>query len=152
SSGPADFPFARAEVLALLPNISSSFKISRAAEWMGTITEDRNAAISGLTRRQARMTPIEIKVGTNVYRMKMVEDRVMTPLLAQMALASAIDTTEHAIGPSTYTVKGRINFVNGASAPIETVTTGDLGVAPLTALAAGTPLGYALGSGFDELR
>ncbi len=152
STGTTDFPFASAEVMALLPNISSSFKISRAAEWMGTITEDRNAAISGLTRKQARMTPLEIKVGANVYRMKMVEDRVMTPLIAQMALSSAIDTTEHAIGPSTYSVKGRINFMGGASVPVETVATGDVGVGPLTALAVGTPLGYALGSGFDALR
>ena len=38
-SGPSDVPFARAEVLALLPNVSSSFKISAAREWMGTLTE-----------------------------------------------------------------------------------------------------------------
>ena len=49
SSGTTEFPFARAEVLALLPNVSSSFKISRAVEWMGTVTEDRNAAIAGVT-------------------------------------------------------------------------------------------------------
>ena len=152
SSGTTDFPFARAEVLALLPNVSSSFKISRAVEWMGTVTEDRNAAISGVTRRQAAMTPLEIKVGTNVYRMRMVEDRVMTPLLAQMALSSAIDTTEHSVGPATYSVKGTIRFAGGASVPIETVSTGDLAVGPLTSLAVGTPLGYALGSGFDALK
>ena len=40
--GATDLPFARSEVLALLPNLSASFKISTAREWMGTITEDRN--------------------------------------------------------------------------------------------------------------
>ena len=40
--GRREMPFARSEVLALLPNLSASFKISTAREWMGTITEDRN--------------------------------------------------------------------------------------------------------------
>jgi hypothetical protein len=47
--GSTDLPFASAEVLALLPNLSSSFKISIAREWMGSITSDRETAVSGLT-------------------------------------------------------------------------------------------------------
>ncbi len=47
AAGPTELPFARSEVLALLPNLSASFKISTAREWMGTITDDRNAAIAG---------------------------------------------------------------------------------------------------------
>ena len=105
-----ELPFARSEVLALLPNLSSSFKISQPREWMGTITEDRNSAISGLTGRRARMTPIEIKVGSNTYRMGMIQDRVMTPLVAQMAVFSAIDATARNIGAASYTVRGQHQF------------------------------------------
>jgi hypothetical protein len=54
AEGPTDLPFALAEVLALLPNLSSSFKISTAREWMGAITADRDTAISGLTGQQAK--------------------------------------------------------------------------------------------------
>ena len=62
-----------AEVLTLLPSLTSSFKISQASEWMGTITEDRNVAISGLTGRTAAMTPLEIKMGSNTYRVRMTQ-------------------------------------------------------------------------------
>src|SRR4029079_18061207 len=66
--GSTDLPFARAEVLALMPNLSSSFKISMAREWMGSITSDRETAVSGLTGRQASLIPVQIRVGANAYR------------------------------------------------------------------------------------
>ena len=58
-----DLPFARAEVLTLLPNLHASFKISAAQEWMGSITEDRNTAVSGMLGKRAPLVPLEIKVG-----------------------------------------------------------------------------------------
>ncbi len=53
SVGNTQLPFARAEVLALLPNLSSSFKISSPLEWMGTITQDRSTSIYGELGRKA---------------------------------------------------------------------------------------------------
>jgi hypothetical protein len=151
STGATELPFARAEVLTLLPNLSSSFKISQATEWMGTITGDRNAAISGVAGRRARMTPLEIRVGSNVYRMSMIQDRVMTPLVAQMAVASAIDTTERSVGPSTYSIRGRINFAGGSVLAIDNVYSGDVNTWALASLGTSAPISYALGSGFDAL-
>ena len=52
--GATELPFARAEVLTLLPTLSTSFKISTAREMMGTITEDRNTAVAGELGRRAR--------------------------------------------------------------------------------------------------
>src|ERR1700722_2385637 len=112
-SGPSDVPFARAEVLALLPNLSSSFKISAAREWMGTLTDDRSTAVSGLMGRRASMAPVDIRVGKNVYHMQVIQDRVMTPLVAQMALFSAIDATERAQGGSTFSIRGHLDFDGG---------------------------------------
>ncbi|HEY1964910.1 MAG TPA: SpoIVB peptidase S55 domain-containing protein, partial [Acidobacteriaceae bacterium] len=83
ATGPTNMPFARAEVLALLPSLSSSFKISKASEWMGTITADRDTAISGITGRSAAMAPIEIRVGNTTYHMSVIQDRIMTPIVAQ---------------------------------------------------------------------
>ena len=152
ATGSTELPFARAEVLALLPNLSSSFKISQAQEWMGVITEDRNAAVSGVTGRRAQMTPIEIKVGANTYRMRMIQDRVMTPLIAQMAVVSAIDTTERTIGGATYAVRGRINFAGGASLPVDNINTGDVSAGAIAAMGVAAPMSIALASGFDALK
>jgi hypothetical protein len=151
SAGETELPFARSEVLALLPNLSSSFKISQPREWMGTITEDRNSAISGLTGRRARLTPIEIKIGSNSYRMGMIQDRVLTPLVAQMAVFSAIDGIARNIGAASYTIQGKLNFESG-SVKVDNVYSGDVSVSSLASAGIATPLSYALASGFDALK
>ncbi len=150
AAGPTELPFARSEVLALLPNLSSSFKISAAREWMGAITEDRNNAVSGILGRRAPMVPLDLRVGSNVYHMRMVRNRVMTPLIAQMAVFSAIDETERAVGAATYAVHGRLDF-DGSSVTIANAYSGDVAVAAMAAMGVGAPLAYAMSSGFDAL-
>jgi hypothetical protein len=151
ASGPSDIPFARAEVLALLPNVSSSFKISAAREWMGTLTDDRSTAVSGVMGRRAAMAPVDIHVGNNSYHMRVVQDRVMTPLVTQMALFSAIDATERAQGGSTFSVTGHLDF-EGGSVRVDNVYSGDVAVAALAALGVGTSLNFAMASGFDAFK
>ncbi len=151
ASGPSDIPFARAEVLALLPNVSSSFKISAAREWMGSLTDDRATAVSGVIGRRAATAPVQIRVGKNVYRMQVIQDRVMTPLVTQMALYSAIDATERGQGGSTFTVRGRLDF-QGGTVNVDNVYSGDVAVSVLAALGVGTSLNYAMNSGFDAFK
>ncbi len=151
AGGPTELPFARSEVLALLPNLQASFKISTAREWMGVITEDRSAAISGMIGRRAVTVPMEIKIGAHTYHMAMIQDRVMTPLVTQMAVFSAIDATERSIGPSTYSVRGHLDF-EGGSARVDNVYAGDLNTPAMAALGVATPLSYALGAGFDQMK
>lgn len=149
--GSTDLPFASAEVLALLPNLSSSFKISAAREWMGSITSDRDTAVSGITGRQASLIPVQIRVGQNAYQMQLVQDRVMTPLLMQMALFSAIDSTERSVGAQAYSVRGQLDF-DGGSVRVDDVYSGDVGVAVIASAGVGSPIAYALQSGFDALK
>jgi hypothetical protein len=151
ASGPSDIPFARAEVIALLPNVSSSFKISAAREWMGTLTDDRSTAVSGVMGRRAAMAPVDIRVGKNEYHMQVIQDRVMTPLVTQMALFSAIDATERAQGGSTFSIRGHLDF-EGGSVRVDNVYSGDVAVPALAALGVGTSLNYAMASGFDAFK
>ncbi len=149
--GPSEMPFAKAEVLALLPNLQASFKISAAREQMGTITDDRNAAISGMLGRRAAMVPISIKVGANSYQMQMIQDRVMTPLVAQMAIFSALDATERSVGGATFNLRGHIDF-DGGSIRVDNIYSGDVNAEAFAALGMATPLSYALNAGFDQLK
>jgi hypothetical protein len=151
ATGPTDLPFARAEVLALLPNLANSFKISQATEWMGAITADRDTAISGIVGRRASVAPIEIRVGKNDYHMNVARDPILTPLVAQMAVFSAIDSTERSVGAATYAVHGRAEF-EGGSVKLDNVYSGDVNTATTASLGVATPLSYALTSGFDALR
>jgi hypothetical protein len=151
AGGATSLPFARAEVLGLLPNLNASFKIATAREWMGSITEDRNAAISGYTGRAAALVPFDVKVGANTYRMRMVQDRVMSPLLAQMAVFNSLDATERAMGPSAFSVRGHLDF-EGGTVRLDNVYSGDVAAPAAAALGVATPLSFALASGFDALK
>ena len=151
ATGPTDLPFARAEVLALLPNLANSFKISQSTEWMGSITADRDTAISGIVGRRAATTPLEIRVDKNDYRMNIAQDRILTPMVAQMAVFSAIDSTQRSVGAATYAVRGHADF-EGGTVKLDNVYSGDVNTAAMASLGVATPLSYALTSGFDALR
>ena len=151
SEGTTDLPFARAEVLTLLPNLQSSFKISMAKEWMGSITSDRDVAVAGLTGRRANLLPVQITVGQNVYKMRLIQDRLMTPLLLQMAVFSSIDATERSVGAQTYLVRGQIDF-DGGVVRIDDVYSGDLGVSAQAASNVASPVAFAFQSGLDALK
>jgi hypothetical protein len=87
------------------------------------------------------------------YRMQMVNDRVLAPLLVQIALYSAIDATERTMGVSSLEVRGHISF-QGAVPPIElnNVYTGDVNVPLQASLNTAVPLAYLMQSGFDALK
>jgi hypothetical protein len=149
--GPTDLPFAKAEVLALLPNLANSFKISQATEWMGSITSDLDTAISGIAGRRASLAPLEIRVGQNDYKMNVARDPILTPLVAQMAVFSAIDSTQRGQGAAAYALKGHADF-EGGTVKLDNVYSGDSATAAIAALSVATPLAYAMTSGFDALR
>ena len=158
SVGPTELPFARSEVLTLLPNLSSSFKISAPKEWMGTISQDRNTAIAGEMGRRAHMAPISIVLnrgGRRIegYEMQMVNDRFLAPFLMQIAVFSAIDSTQRTLGAATYSVRGEIEF-QGNEPPLKlnNMYSGDANTAQLVSLSSAIPLAYVLQSGFSSLE
>ncbi len=158
--GATGLPFARSEVVTLLPNLSSSFKISSAREWMGTINQDRSTAVTGELGRRADTIPLAISVREHgpgardsSYKMRMVNDRVLSPFLLQIAMFSAIDATERTTGEATLAVTGTVEFEGGGT-PLKLTNTyaGDFNLAVQASLATAVPVAYAMQSGFDALR
>jgi hypothetical protein len=156
--GATSLPFARSEVLALIPNINTSFKLSAAREWMGTIAYDGNTAVSGEFGRRAATVPVSVSVargGRSIesYRMNMVNDPLLSPLLVQMAVFSAIDATERTVGAATVRITGDIDFQN-APAPvrINNMFSADNGSATQASLFTAVPVAYVMQSDFSALR
>jgi SpoIVB peptidase S55 len=156
--GPTNLPFTRSEVMALLANVNTSFKISSAHELMGVISQDRNTAIEGSLGTRADMVPLDIAVTQDTkhvesYHMHMVNDRFLSPFLLQMALFSAIDATERATGVSSIVVHGAIEFQNRKDpVPLQNIYAGDGGSAMLAASSTAVPLAYLMQAGFDQLK
>jgi hypothetical protein len=156
--GSTALPFARAEVVTLLPNLNTSFKLSTAREWMGTIVEDRNTAVTGELGRRAPMVPMSVAVTrggrpVGAYNMQMVGDPLLSPLLVQMAIYSIIDETERTLGASSIRIAGEIEFQN-APAPVRfnNMYAADTGSAMLASLSTAVPVAYVMQGGFSALE
>src|SRR5205807_4497362 len=134
---------------ALLPNLSSSFKISSTGDWLGTITGDNSTAIFGELGRKTQTVPVSISVrGTSTpmtYRTQMVYDPLLSPLLLQMSMYSALEATERTLGAASIGLRGTIQF-EGRPEPfkIDTMYGGDFNVPLQASLSTSLPLSYAL--------
>lgn len=157
ASGTTDMPFARADVVTLLPNLNSSFKISAARELVGSLTSDTSTAVSGEIGRAAHVIPMHIEVRdasrTHQYNINVINDRLFTPLLTQMALFSAIDTTERMAGAGTLRVRGQVDF-EGSVPPLKfnDVFAADSNAALQTTFNLVVPLAFSLQAGFRDLN
>ncbi len=156
-SGETELPFTRAEVVGLVPTLSTSFKVSAAREWAGTITSDRSTAIAGEIGRPSHTIPVTIGVhsatGDRNYHFRVVNDRLLTPFLTQTVIFSTIDATDRTLGAGTLRLNGRVNF-EGDIPPlvIQDVFVSDSGLAQQAAADAVVSLAFALGADFSDLR
>ena len=157
-AGSIDLPFARADVIALLPTLNSSFKLSSPREWVGSITSDRSSAIAGEIGRPARMIPLTVSVKSNEtsvhdYHLRVINDRLLTPFVTQTALFAAIDRTERTLGSGTLRLRGQVRF-EGSLPPLNVgdVFISDNALAQQVSVDAVVTLGFALGAGFSNLQ
>jgi hypothetical protein len=156
--GATSLPFARSEVLALVPNTNTSFKLSAAREWMGSIGYDGNTAIAGEFGKRAATVPVSVGVtrdGKHIesYQMRMVNDPLLSPLLVQMAVFSAIDATERTVGAATLRITGEIDFQNAPSpVRINNMFSADNGSATQASLFTAVPVAYVMQSDFNMLQ
>ena len=158
ATGSTDLPFARAEVIALVPDLNASFKLATAREWIGTMVSDRSTAIAGEIGRRTNLVPITVAVRPpaatpHEYHFQVVNDRFLTSFLTQAALYSAIDATQRILGAGTIRLRGRIEF-DGSLPPliVRDIFISDSGV-PLQASAnAVVALGFVMGAGFSSLH
>jgi SpoIVB peptidase S55 len=158
AAGSTELPFSHSEVLTVLPNLNASYKISVAKQWAGSMTSDRSTAIAGEIGRSAHLVPLSIEVrapgnAAHHYHVQVVNDRLLTPFLTQVALFSAVDATERTLGASSIRVEGRIEFEGGLQPlVIKNVFASDLSVAMQAAANSVVPLSFALQSGFQQLK
>jgi hypothetical protein len=156
--GATALPFARSEVVTLLANVNTSFKLSTAKEWMGTISQDHNTAVAGELGKRAPMSPVSISIARGgrpieSYQMQMVNDPMLSPLLIQMAVYSAIDATERTTGAASLRISGEFEFQNSASpVRLNNMFAADNGSAMMASLSAAVPLAYVMQGGFEALQ
>jgi hypothetical protein len=156
--GAIEFPFARSEVIASIPTLNASFKLTVPREWMGTILSDRNTAIAGEIGRPSHTVPLTISVRSGSarnhdYHLQVVNDRLLTPFLTQAALFSTIDATERTVGSGTMRLEGQVEFDGALPAlRIHDMFVSDSALAQQVSADAVVTLGFVLSGGFANLH
>ena len=154
SLGPVDLPVSKAQVVSLLPNLNSSFKIAVPTDLVGSITQDRSRGLYGTIGQAPRLIPLVINLRSSrntsqTFRFELVNDRLLTPFLTNFTIFSTIVSQERALGESTLQVKGRIRLKDRPEVRVENLFSGDTNSQLFASMAVGQPLSYILGSGFE---
>ncbi len=106
--GSTDLPMAMAQVHTILASQSGSVKMASPGEIIGRVTQDRRSAVAGRIGEYTQMIPCqtEIRGSLNVkYNFEIVHDKILTPILLQMAIQSALLATEKSIGEKSVNLK-----------------------------------------------
>jgi len=157
AAGPIDLPFAASNVITLLPNTSSSFKISTPGKLLGSIRQDRDSGVMGVIGENPRMIPVTVSMKSDrsadvQYHFEVARDRFLSPLLMQITVFGAIDATERALGESSLGVRGTIALKGLPPVNIENMFSSEASAPALASQVAAVPLALLLQSGLPGIE
>ncbi len=113
--GNTDLPMATAVVHTVLASQDTSTKMASPGKIIGRITQDRRSAIAGKIGEYTEMISCraEIQGSLNVtYNFEVVHDRILTPLLVQMAVQNALLATEKTVGEKSMALRLEIGIAD----------------------------------------
>ncbi len=128
--GAVDFPMTRVDVLTVVPSVQSSFKLGATGPMVGRISQDRSAGAFGELGKAPRLIPVRVKLssGPSVrkeFSFRIVNDRILSPALVNMALSSIITGEERSYGNISLDFDGDVYLDNGASVHLEDLFSGN---------------------------
>jgi hypothetical protein len=155
--GPAQIPFAPAHVVATIPMLNESQKIDASGPVVGSIRQDRFGGIYGVLGEQAPVIPVHIRLRSSLnrttnYEFEVAEQPLLSPILVDVAVVSALGASERMEGPSTMDLNGTIELSGGEVVSLEDVISSNISSASAAGAEVATPLSYLLDGQFPQLR
>ncbi len=116
-AGEIALPMAKAEVLATLASPLNSFKIVNATKIVGSFTQDRASAISGLLGAQVSMIPVSVSISSGkegaaatTMHFDVANHRQLTPQLMMVAVYQCLQQVLTGSAESSYRLGGEIRL------------------------------------------
>ena len=132
--GKVDYSMARASVIAVVPSVETSFKLAAAGERVGRFSQDRTAGMSGELGRMPQPVPLEVRLSrpsgeVKEFRVELSNDKILTPLLLNMTIASLLSSEERSVGDLSFSLEGDVFLDNGSGVHLEDLFAGNLDAA-----------------------
>ncbi len=101
--GAVDYAMTRAEVIAVMPSLESSFKLTSTGPVIGRFTQDRTPGAAGEVGVMPRLIPLNISLQSGPavrknFKLKLVNDKFLTPALVNIAVSTLITSEERSLG------------------------------------------------------
>ena len=142
--GPVDYAMTKAQVITVVPSLQSSFKLTATGPVVGRFMQDRTSGILGEMGKLPSLIPINIKLmdsnqEVKDFKMKVVDDKILTPFLINTAVAGLMYSEERSMGDLTVEMVGDVYLENGMSVHLEDMFSGnfDAAVADMSGLVTG---------------
>ncbi|MGB9005741.1 MAG: SpoIVB peptidase S55 domain-containing protein [Candidatus Aminicenantales bacterium] len=128
--GPVEYGMARADVLTVVSNLESSFKLAAPGALVGTFVQDRSSGAYGELGRLPSMIPVNIKLGggpflSREYKIQVVNDRILGAFFTSSALSMILSDAERALGDLSLSVQGDFYLDTGQSVHVEDLYSGN---------------------------
>jgi hypothetical protein len=155
--GFTNLPVHKARTVVIFPSLESSFKILQMGEPAGSIRQDRGMGVYGFLGDAPSMLPLKINLfnsrgGRKQFTYEMVRDRLLTPLLVNLAMYNTIIVSERAQGVVTVDVQGKIKIGNHEDIDVYNRFSSDSGAVEAASASAAIPVNYLMAFGYDELN
>jgi hypothetical protein len=104
--GKVDYAMTRADVIAVMPSLESSFKLATMGPVIGRFSQDRTPGAEGEIGALPRLIPLNIGFQTGPaarkeFKLKLVADKFLTPALINMAVSGLVTSEERSYGDIT---------------------------------------------------
>jgi hypothetical protein len=132
--GAADYAMTKAKVLAVVPSLESSFKLATTGAVVGRFSRDRTSGVLGEIGKMPQFVPLSIHVSESEdkikeFKLNLVADKILTPLLVNMSVSSILSGEERSYGNLSCALDGDIYLDSGASVHLEDLFSGNLDAA-----------------------
>jgi hypothetical protein len=132
--GASEYAMARARIIAVVPALDNSFKISATGETIGSFIQDRTAGVYGEIGKMPGLVPVNVRLADDAgtvreYAFKVVHDKLLTAAITNMALATFLGTEVRSAGDLTLTLRCDIYLETGQGIKLEDMFSGNFDAA-----------------------
>lgn len=156
--GSVDYGLATAEILTVVPSLETSFKLAKIGPTIGRFVQDRQAGAVGEIGRLPQTIPLNLNLIQSSgdyknFRLQLVNDRILTPLLVNLALYSIVLSESRAYGHLTVEFSSDLYLDNGQNIHLEDLFSGNLDKAATSfANLVAAVVYYLINNEFQEIK
>ncbi|MGB9893084.1 MAG: SpoIVB peptidase S55 domain-containing protein [Candidatus Saccharicenans sp.] len=129
--GAVDYGLTKAEVLAVVPSLETSFKLATTGQLIGRVSQDRSSGVLAEVGRFPHYIPINIELQDSPtrkkqFKLKIVNDQILSPALINVGLSTLISTEQRSYGNLSVDFEADIYLDQGMNVHLEDLFSGNL--------------------------